>query len=58
MSTADEIQSMVDDCEKRSEKLSEWEAGFIDSVSVQLGRGNSLTAKQDETLTKIWERVT
>lgn len=58
MSTPDEISQMLDDLEKRESKLSEWERGFVDDISVQLGRGHALTPKQDETLSRIWERVT
>ena len=53
-----EHEQMIADCEARESKLSDWERGFVDSISDQLGRGKSLTAKQDETLTTIWERVT
>lgn len=58
MSDADEIQVMIEDCEQRSEKLSDWECGFIDSISDQLGRGHGLTDKQEQILTRIWEKVT
>lgn len=58
MSTAEDIIIMIEDCEARESKLSEWEVAFLDSISRQLERGHSLTAKQDETLTQIWERVT
>lgn len=58
MSTPDEITSMLEDCERRSEKLSDWELKFIDDIGVQLGRGRTLTTQQDEKLTEIWERVT
>ena len=58
MSDLDEIQSMLDDCEKRSEKLSDWEIEFIDSISNQLGRGRGLTEKQEQTLERIWNKVT
>lgn len=53
-----EISQMIEDCEKRESKLSEWEQTFIDSIGNQLGQGRGLTKKQEETLTKIWERVT
>jgi hypothetical protein len=49
---------MLEDCEKRESKLSEWETGFIDSLSVQIGRGRVPTPKQIEKLDAIWERVT
>lgn len=45
---------MVEDCETRQEKMSEWEQSFIDSIS----RRESITNKQKETLDKIWEKVT
>ncbi len=53
-----EAMQMIEDCEKRSEKLSEWEVGFISSISSQLGSKNYLSDRQLETLDKIWERVT
>lgn len=59
MATNDnEIQTMIEDCEKRDRKLSDWETGFIDSLSVQIGRGVALTEKQIQKLTDVWERVT
>lgn len=58
MSTPDEIATMLDDIEKRESKLSDWERSFVDDISVQLGRGNSLTPAQDRKLEQIWERVT
>jgi hypothetical protein len=54
----DDIEDMLNDCEKRSSKLSDWETTFIDSISTQRGRGRALSAKQVETLTAIWERIT
>lgn len=58
MSTTDEIESMISDCQERESKLSDWEVKFIDSISAQIGSGGALTEKQDEKLTAIWERVT
>ena len=58
MSSPDEALQMIADCEARESRLSEWEAGFIDSLSKQIERGRSLTEKQDETLNKIWDKVT
>jgi uncharacterized protein YgfB (UPF0149 family) len=54
----DEYAQMIEDCEKRAERLSEWEQSFIDSLSVQLSRGKVPTAKQIEKLSDIWERAT
>lgn len=53
-----EHQQMVEDCEKRESKLSDWEIEFIDSLSMRLATGKSLTEKQAERLDQIWERVT
>lgn len=58
MSSPDEINAMISDIEQREERLSDWEREFVDSISQQLARGRSLTAKQDETLERIWNRVT
>lgn len=49
---------MITDCVNRESKLSDWERSFIDSISMQLSKGKSLTDKQAETLDSIWEKVT
>lgn len=54
----EEHATMIEDCEKRESKLSDWERSFIDSISMQLSNGGALTDKQAETLDAIWERVT
>jgi len=51
-----DIESMIEDCTNRQEKLSEWEALFIQSIIESSEYG--LSAKQIATLEKIWERVT
>ena len=38
-STHDEHQQIVKDCEKRESKLTDWERGFIDSISKQMAEG-------------------
>lgn len=53
-----EYLTLVDDCEKRESRLTEWEAGFLDSIRRRLEDELPLSAKQVETLDKIWERVT
>ena len=58
MTTQDEVLQMISDCEARESRLSEWEAGFIDSINKQVEKDRSLTEKQDETLNRIWEKVT
>ena len=59
MSTwADEYMTMLDDCEKRSDKLTGWECGFVDSLQRQIAEGRRPSPKQVETLDNIWERAT
>lgn len=59
MSTwADEYVTMLDDCEKRSERLTDWECGFVDSLQRQLAEGRRPTPKQIETLDSVWEKAT
>jgi hypothetical protein len=53
-----EKQQMIDDCEKRESKLTEWESEFIDSLANRICRGHTLTDKQAERLLKIWDRIT
>lgn len=53
-----EHEQMIQDCETRESKLTDWERGFIDSISRQMADDKSLSLKQVETLEKIWERVT
>lgn len=53
----DEYLRMVDDCEKRESKLTEWESIFVDSIRSRLEKEQPLSAKQTEMLDKIWQRV-
>lgn len=59
MSTwADEYITLIEDCEARSERLSDWEAQFLDSLRRQLENGRRPSVKQIEILDKCWERAT
>lgn len=51
----DEFRQMIDDCEVREERMTDWERGFIDSLS---RREAPPTEKQLDTLNSIWDRVT
>lgn len=53
-----EHEQMIQDCETRESKLTDWERGFIDSTGKQMADDKPLSQKQIETLDKIWERVT
>lgn len=55
---ADEYMRMIEDCEKRESKLTDWERGFIDSIKHRLEDGHALTRKQLDTIDNIWDRVT
>ena len=54
----DDIAQMIEDCEARDSKLSEWEQQFIDSIGAQLARTGGLSQKQRKRLEEIWNRVT
>ena len=55
---ADEYLTMIEDCEARESRLTEWEAEFLESISSWLAKDRALTEKQTETLERIWEMVT
>ncbi len=54
----DEYITMIDDCESRESRLTEWEVGFCDSLRKQIEAGKMPTPKQIESLNKVWERAT
>lgn len=59
MSTwADEYITLIEDCEKREEKLSDWERNFIDSLRRQIEDGRRPSPKQIDALDSAWERAT
>ena len=53
-----EHQQMVDDCEARESRLSEWERDFIDSLKHRLASGQALTTNQAGRLDEVWEKAT
>lgn len=52
---------MIEDCESArscsNHPFTKWEVDFIDSVLEQYEERGSLSPKQEETLTKIWEKI-
>lgn len=54
----DEYKTMVEDCGRRPDKLSDWDNQFLNSVAEQIEEYHNLSTKQCDVLTKIWERVT
>lgn len=55
---AEPYTTLLEDCEQRSERLNDWECGFVDSLQRQIAEGRRPTPKQVETLDRIWERAT
>lgn len=55
---ASEYITLLDDCEAREERLTDWERGFVDSLHKQIEAGRRPSAKQIETLDNVWERAT
>lgn len=55
---ADEYVQLLDDCEQREERLTDWERGFLDSLRRQIGEGRRPSPKQIEALDRAWERAT
>lgn len=53
-----EYLTLIEDCEERCERLTSWEASFIDSIKSQIAEGRGLSLKQSETLDNIWEKAT
>jgi hypothetical protein len=54
----DEIEQLIDDCETREDRLSDWERRFIDSIAKQYAQRRSLTDKQKDRLDEVWEKAT
>ena len=53
----DELYDMIKDCIRMSNKLTDWESDFIDSIDKQIC-DKMLTERQIEILDKIWDRIT
>lgn len=58
MSDTDEHLTMINDCEDRESKLTDWERDFISSLPEAIDKYGSLTEKQADKLETIWERIT
>lgn len=55
---AREHLTLIEDCEARESRLSEWDASFLDSIKRQIESSRALTPKQSDKLDEIWERAT
>ena len=54
----DEYLTMIEDCEARESKMTEWEQEFMDSLRKQIEKGRRPSVKQVEVLDRVWEKVT
>lgn len=54
----DAYRTLIDDCRKREQHISSWDADFLDSIESRLDRKIPLTEKQIGVLDGIWERAT
>lgn len=55
---AKEYLTMLDDCEAREARLSDWERGFVDSLRHWVESGKRPSQKQIDTLDNVWEKAT
>jgi hypothetical protein len=55
---SDEYITLLDDCEKREDRLTDWERGFVDSLRHQIEVGRRPSAKQIDALDNVWNRAT
>ena len=54
-----EYLELIEDCEARESRLTDWDRSFLDSIRSQIeSRSIALSPKQSEKLDEIWERVT
>jgi ferritin-like metal-binding protein YciE len=54
----DEYLTLLDDCEQREDRLTDWQRGFVDSLRRQIEAGRRPTQKQIDALDEVWERAT
>lgn len=54
----DEYREMIDDCQNRVDRMTQWESEFMDSIEEQLHDTKSLSSRQINVLNRVWEKVT
>ena len=52
-----QLEYMIDYCANYSERLNDWERGFIEALSDKLERFGDLTEKQAKKLEQIYYRL-
>ena len=50
-------EQMIQNCEYNQDQLTDWELGFVDSVSYRLGLGKCLTERQAKKLEELYARL-
>lgn len=58
MINQEELTQMIEDCEQRESKLSDWERGFISNLGDVIDKGYRVSEAQIEILEGIWEKIT
>lgn len=51
-----EATFVIDELEKISYNLTDWEVQFVDSIRRQIDDGKKLSYKQRETINNVWEK--
>jgi hypothetical protein len=51
------IKHMIDQCSDFTDRLTEWEAQFLESISDQFDRNGSLSDKQAAILEGIYDKL-
>lgn len=54
---AAKVKIQIEVCSTEMDKLTDWEQGFIESVSDQFTSSGTLSPKQLETLKEIYDKV-
>ena len=54
----DEIETLIEDCLNRYDKMNDWEREFMESIKDQYDDRGTLTETQEIKLNDIWEKVT
>lgn len=55
---SDEYMTLIEDCEKRECRLSDWEVNFIDSLKRAIESGRRPTKNESDKLDEIWQAAT
>jgi hypothetical protein len=58
-SWADDFLTLIEDCEHRDSRLTDWERGFLDNLKNAIEKnGRRPSRKEDDILNELWDRVT